>query len=303
MRAFDVAVIGGGPAGLAGALALCRARKSVVLFDCWPPRNAAASEVRGFVTQDGTPPAEMRRLAHEDLAAYDAFELRDEVRVENITRDGARFVVEAGEHSIQARRVLLCVGIVDVLPDLPGYRKLWGTSLFQCPYCHAWEVRDRTFGYLAPDEHCADWSLILRSWTSDLIVFTGGRFAVSPELRAEFAQARIQIDEREIVGLRCAGDELAAVQLVDGTEVPRQVLFVRPPQRQTPLVAGLGLALAARDLVKLDDRHQTSIAGIYAAGDLATHEHGALAAAASGASAAHALDEDLTRELLVEGVI
>lgn len=303
MNAFDVAVIGGGPAGLAGALALCRARKHVVLFDCWPPRNAAASEVRGFVTQDGTPPAEMRRQAQEDLAAYDSFELRDDVRVENIRREGERFVVEAGAHSIQARRILLCVGIVDVLPDLRGYRRLWGTSLFQCPYCHAWEVRDRTFGYLAPDEHCADWSLILRSWTSDLIVFTGGKFAVSAELRAELAQARIQVDEREVVGLRCDGDKLAAVELADGAEVAREILFVRPPQRQTPLVERLGLALAKRDLVQVDDRHQTSIAGIYAAGDLATHEHGALAAAASGASAAHALDEDLTRELLVEGVI
>ena len=303
MKAFDVAVIGGGPAGLAGALALCRARKSVVLFDCWPPRNATASEVRGFVTQDGTPPAEMRRLAQEDLTAYDTFELRDDVRVEGIGRENSRFVVEAGEHSVQARRVLLCVGIVDVLPDLPGYRQLWGTSVFQCPYCHAWEVRDRTFGYLAPDEHCADWSLILRSWTSDLIVFTGGHFAVSPELRAELAQARIQIDEREVVGLRCDGDTLAAVQLAGGDEVAREILFVRPPQRQTPLVEKLGLSLAARDLVKIDDRHQTSIAGIYAAGDLVCHEHGALIAAANGASAAHALDEDLTRELLADGVI
>ena len=303
MKAFDVAVIGGGPAGLSGALALCRARKSVVLFDCWPPRNATASEVRGFVTQDGTPPAEMRRLAQEELAAYDAFELRDDVRIEDIRREDGRFVVEAGEHSIQARRVLLCVGIVDVLPDLPGYRRLWGTSVFQCPYCHAWEVRDRTFGYLAPDEHCADWSLILRSWTSDRIVFTGGRFPVSPELRAELEQARIRIDEREVTGLTCADDKLAAVQLADGSEVTRQVLFVRPPQRQTPLVEKLGLALAARDLVKIDDRHQTSVAGIYAAGDLVCHEHGALTAAANGASAAHSLDEDLTRELLAAGVI
>jgi thioredoxin reductase len=303
VKDFDVAVIGGGPAGLAGALALCRARKRVVLFDCWPPRNAAATEVRGFVTQDGTPPAEIRRVAHEQLSAYDAFELRDDVRVKDIERRGRRFVVDADEHSVEVRRVLLCVGIVDVLPDLPGYRQLWGTSLFQCPYCHAWEVRDRTFGYLAPDEHCADWSLILRSWTSDLIVFTGGRFAVSPELRAELEQARIRIDEREVVGLRCAGDKLAAVQLAGDDEVAREVLFVRPPQRQTPLVEKLGLALAARDRVRTDDRDQTSIPGIYAAGDLVCHEHGALTAAASGSSAAHALDEDLTRELLADGVI
>ena len=303
MKTFDVAVIGGGPAGLAGALALCRARKRVVLFDCWPPRNAAASEVRGFVTQDGTPPAEMRRVAQEQLSAYDAFELRDEVRVEDIRRTGERFVIEAGAHSVEVRRVLLAVGIVDVLPDLPGYRQLWGTSLFQCPYCHGWEVRDRSFGYLARDEDCADWSLILRAWTGDLVVFTSGRFALPADTRAELEQAKIAIEERAVIGLRSDGDRLAAVTLAGGDEVAREVLFVRPPQRQTPLVERLGLALAARDLVQIDDRHRTSIPGIYAAGDLVCHEHGALTAAANGATAAHALDEDLTRELLVEGVI
>ena len=307
MKTFDVAVVGGGPAGLAGALALCRSRKSVVVLDCWPPRNAAATEVRGFVTQDGTPPEEMRRIAHEQLSAYDAFELRDDARVDAIRIEGAgaarRFVIEAGEHAVAVRRVLLCVGVIDVLPELPGYRALWGTSLFQCPYCHGWEVRDKTFGYFAPNEHCADWSLILRAWTSDLVVFTDGKFAVPAPVREELAAARIRLEERRVVGLRQDGDRLAAVQLADGSEVAREILFVRPLQKQTALVTQLGLALAKLDLVEVDDQHQTSIPGIYAAGDLACHEHGALTAAANGSAAARALDADLTRELLFEGAI
>ena len=263
-----------------------------------------ASEVRGLVTQDGTPPAEMRRVAQDQLSAYDSFQLRDEVRVEAIQSRERRFVVDAGEHSVAVRRVLLAVGIVDQLPDLPGLRDLWGVSVFQCPYCHGWELRDRTFGYLAPDDHCADWSLILRAWTKDLVVFTDQRFEVAPELRAELEQASIRIEEQKVVGLRADRDRrLAAVQLADGSEVAREVMFARPAQAQTPLVKQLGLALAERDLVRVDECHQTSIAGIYAAGDLVCHEHGALTAAASGASAAHALAEDLTRELLAEGVI
>ncbi len=297
---IDVAVIGGGPAGLAGALALCRSRKRVVLFDCWPPRNAAATEVRGFVTQDGTPPAELRRIAQEQLAAYDTFELRDDARVEDIRRVGSHFVIDAGEHSLEARRVLLCVGLRDVLPDMPGYRALWGTSVFQCPYCHGWEVRDRAFGYLAPDTGCTEWSMLLRAWTRDLVVFTGGRFEVPAELRRELEQAKIVIEERPVVELVAAGDKLAAVKLADGTEVAREVLFVRPPQVQTPLVKRLGLRLDERDLVHTA-RYQTSVPGIYAAGDLMVHEHGALAAAAAGSNAAHALDAELTRELVLEG--
>jgi thioredoxin reductase len=292
----DVAVIGAGPAGLAGALALVRSRKRVALFDCWPPRNATASEVRGFVTQDGTPPAEMRKIAREELAAYPTFELHDDERVTSITGERGRFTVSAGRTELEARRVLLCVGLVDRLPDLPGYRALWGNSLFQCPHCHAWEVRDRAFGYLAPDEHCADWSLLLRAWTSDLIVFTNGRFEPPPMLR----EAHIAVETREVIGLRAVDDKLAAVQLAGGAEVARDVLFVRPPQVQTPLVTELGVKLAERDLVATDN-YQTSIAGIYAAGDLMTHSHGAMVAAAHGASAAHTLDEELTRELVLAG--
>lgn len=303
---FDVAVIGGGPAGLAAALALCRSRKRVVVLDCWPPRNAAATEVHGFVTQDGTPPAEIRRVAHEQLRAYEGFSLREQCTVTDVRKAGARFEVVTPEGVIPVRRVLLCVGLVDIFPELPGYRELWGTSLFQCPYCHAWEVRDRAFGYLAPDTGCAEWSMILRAWTRDLVVFTGGRFEVPVELRAELTAANVRIDERRVVGLRIENAVLAAVQLADGSEVARAVLFVRPPQRQTPLVAGLverhGLRLDAPDRVHTRG-FETSLPGLFAAGDLMMSQHGALPAAAAGALAAHALDEALTHELVLEGVL
>src|SRR5512140_1074406 len=210
---FDVAVIGAGPAGLASSLALCRARKRVVLFDAWPPRNAAATEVRGYVTQDGTAPAEIRRIALDQLAAYEGFQLREEARVVAIRRDGARFAVEAGPHSVLARRVLLAVGLIDDLPDLPGYRELWGTSLFQCPYCHAWEVRDGTFGYLAPDNGCADWATLLRAWTKDLVIFTSAAFAIEPELRDGLARAKIRVEERQVGALRTDRGREAAVRV------------------------------------------------------------------------------------------
>ncbi|MEO8553941.1 MAG: NAD(P)/FAD-dependent oxidoreductase [Kofleriaceae bacterium] len=300
---YDVAIIGGGPAGLAAALALVRSRKRVVLFDCWPPRNAAATEIRGFVTQDGTPPAEMRQIARDQLAAYPSFALRDDTAVRSVDGTCGRFEVAFDGGSIGARRVLLCVGLVDVLPTLPGYRELWGTSVFQCPHCHAWEVRDRAFGYLAPDEHCADWSLLLRAWTRDLIVFTNGNFEPPPALVAELETAHVRLEQRKLAGFRIAAGKLAEVRLADGTEVVRDVMFVRPPQRQTELVAGLGLALVSRDLVKTSDSFETSIRGIYAAGDLQTHTHGALVAAANGAFAAHALDEELTRELVLAGAL
>jgi thioredoxin reductase len=299
---IDVAIIGAGPAGLSAALALVRSRKRVVLYDCWPPRNAAATEVRGFVTQDGTPPAEMRKIAREQLAAYPTFTARDDDRVVSIAGARGDFEVISEGGSLRARRVLLCLGIVDELPDLPNYRELWGTAIFQCPNCHAWEVRDRRFGYLAPDDQCAEWALLLRAWTTDLVVFTNGAFEPPAQLVNDLAAARIALETRPVIGLRAAAGKLAAVQLAGGSEVARDVLFVRPPQRQTTLVKSLPVRIAD-DLVWVDSTHETSVKGIYAAGDLMSRSHGALIAAAAGTSAAHCLDEELTRDLVLAGVI
>lgn len=208
---FDVAIVGAGPAGLSAALALVRSRKRVVLYDCWPPRNAAAAEVRGFVTQDGTPPSEMRKLARDELARYPTFTARDDDRVTSITGTRGEFEVTSERGALHARRVVLCVGLVDDLPDLPNYRALWGTSIFQCPNCHGWEVQDRRFGYLAPNDRCAEWALLLRAWTTDLVVFTNGAFEPPAALVADLAAARIELETRPVIGLRAEAGKLAGV--------------------------------------------------------------------------------------------
>jgi thioredoxin reductase len=292
---FDVAIVGGGPAGLSAALTLGRACKRVALFDAGPPRNAAAHEIHNFVTRDGTPPAEFRRIARAQLAPYDGVEVQD-ARVEAIEQDGARFRVRTATGVIEARRILLCAGMFDALPEIPGYRELWGRSVFQCPYCHGWEVRGRAFGYIAPAPEWLAWALFLQGWSDDVAVFTSGQFPVPAQVAGDLARARIHVEERPVIGLRAQAGQLAAVALAGGAEIAREVLFVRPPQRQTPLVASLGLALDAQGFVQIDDQFQTSVPGIHAAGDLTTPFQGALIAAAAGTRAAGALNHALTME-------
>lgn len=292
---FDVAIVGGGPAGLSAALTLGRACKRAVLFDAGPPRNAAAHEIHNFVTRDGTPPAEFRRIARAQLAPYQGIEVRD-TRVLAIEPAGALFRVRTTEETIEARRILLCTGMIDELPAIPGYRELWGKSIFQCPYCHAWEVRGRAFGYIAPAAEWLTWGMFLQGWSDDVVVFTSGQFAVPAQVAEELARARIRVEERPVVGLRVQGDQLAAIELAGGAEIAREILFVRPPQRQTPLVASLGLALDAQGFVQVDHQLQTSVPGIHAAGDLATMAQGAVIAAAAGTRAAGALNHALNME-------
>lgn len=315
---YDVVIVGGGPAGLSAALVLGRARKRVLLCDGGTPRNAAAARMQGFVTRDGTPPSEFRRVGLEQLAPYPGVEVRRGL-IDDVSGEAGAFRValrdEAGGGAlVQARRVLLCTGMIDEVPDAPGYRALWGRAIFQCPYCHGWELRDQPIGYLVPAISVMppaarlEWAFFLTGWSRDLVVFTDGKLEVPAELAARYAAAGIGLEERPIAQLIAAPDtgdghgaRLAAVELEGGHRVPRAALFARPPQRQVPLIARLGLALDEHGFVRTEELpgtplRATSRPGIHAAGDLTTMFQGALMAAAAGAQAAYGLNHALTLE-------
>lgn len=299
---YDVLIVGGGPAGLAAALTLGRARRRVLLCDAPLPRNAAAVQVHNFVTRDGTPPSEFRRIGRAQLAPYTTVEVRD-VRVEEIGGGLDRFEIRLATGHVQARRVLLCTGMVDELPDIDGLRTYWGRSIFICPYCHAWEVQNRRFGFLAPSTDLLQFGLLLRGWTGDVVVLTDGRVEVPEEIRDRLATGGVRHDERRIRRL-AGGEALERIEFADGESLPLDVLFVHPPQRQVDLVRRLGVALDDKGYVRVHEmQRETSIPGIHAAGDLLTPAQSAIFAAASGTQAAAALNRALTMQLALEGAL
>lgn len=296
---YDVIIVGGGPGGLAAALTLGRARLRVLLCDAGPRRNAAAVNIHNFVTRDGTPPDEFRRIGREQLATYPGVELRDE-GVESITGTRGRFRAKLRSGVVEARRVLLCTGMIDELLPIEGYRALWGTSIVQCPYCHGWEVRGRRWGVLASPQHpqmLLPFALLLRQWTDDLVVLTHGRVELDDDQRARLRAAGVRIETAPVARLVARGDQLEAVELSTGMTVPCQMLFSHPPQRHVDVVRSLDLQLDDAGYVRVDGMtSETSTPGIYAAGDLATLMQGATLAAAAGSRAAAMLNYDLAME-------
>ncbi|WP_437780702.1 NAD(P)/FAD-dependent oxidoreductase [Sorangium sp. So ce1097] len=298
---YDVVIVGGGPAGLSAALALGRARKRVLLCDAGARRNAAAEHIHNFVTRDGTPPQEFREIGRRQLAAYPSVEARD-LRVEAIAGTRGAFQVTSAAGTVEARRILLCTGLIDEPLAIQGSRELWGRSIYQCPYCHGWEVQDRRWGYLARGAQFLEFPLLLRGWTRDVVVFTSGAFDVPADIRARLGAAGIHVEARPVARLVARDDRLEGIQLSDGATIPCEVLFAHPPQRQVDLVRTLGVALDDDGFVQVDPmRRETSVPGIYAGGDLVSRMQGAILAAASAMQAAAMLNHELTAELVAGG--
>lgn len=303
-RLYDVVIVGGGPAGLSAALTLGRGRKRVLLVDAGVRRNAAAEHIYNFITRDGTPPQTFRQLGREQLTTYSNVETREE-RVEAISGEKGAFGLTFHGGTVQARRIILCTGMVDEMLPLEGFQGLWGHAIFQCPYCHGWEVQDRAWGYLgrgADADHFVHFALLLRGWTNDVVAFTGGEFEVDEEGLRSLGAAGVRVETRRVARLLSENGQLEAVELEDGERVARDFLFTHPPQRQVEIVRALGLATDAAGFVQADAMTRvTSVPGIYAAGDLTTRMQSAIAAAAAGAHAGAAVNAELSAELATAG--
>lgn len=296
---FDVLITGSGPSGLQAALTLGRARKRVLVADGGPRRNARADHMNNFVSRDGIAPADFRREARAQLAKYPNVTFRDEP-IETLT--GSRGDFRAG--AIRARRVLLATGLIDDLPELEGLAPLWGYSVFQCPYCHGWEAQERRWGYYSPDataQHVGRFVMQLRGWSAEVTLFTD---QLGEEVRSKLLAAKVAIESASVARLVGTGQQLEAVELAGGRRVACEALLMHPPQKQVELVRVLGVSLDNEGYVKTDAMtRETSIPGIFAAGDLTTRAQAAVLAAAAGMQAAAVINAELTTDLVTSGAL
>ncbi|WP_307082440.1 NAD(P)/FAD-dependent oxidoreductase [Streptomyces canus] len=243
----DAVVIGGGAAGLNGALILARSRRSVVVIDSGSPRNAPAEAVHGLLALDGTPPSEILRRGREQVRQYGGRVIHGEVVSAESAAPSAdgdlRFTVTLadGRH-ITARRILVATGLTDVLPQVPGLAEHWGHSVVHCPYCHGWEVRDEPIGILATGPASINHAYLFRQLTDDLTYFTHGT-DLDEDSRARFAARGIRVIDTPVTEVvNDTGGALAGVRLADGQVVARRVLAVASPmQARTQGLEGLGL--------------------------------------------------------------
>lgn len=306
---FDVVIAGGGPAGLNAALVLGRARRRVLVLDAGLGRNAPADGAHNVLSRDGIPPERLREAARADLENYPGVEVR-EIAATGIDGEAGGFVVElAGGTREEARRVLLATGMVDELPDIEGLRPLWGRSVLHCPYCHGWEVRDRALAVLVAGPMDVLMAGRLASgFSEDVVACTGGEDILDEGQRRLLSQAGVVIREEPIDRLEGDGDVLRRIVFADSAVLERDALFLHPPLRQrSDLATRLGCRILDDGAVEVNDLQQTSVAGVFAAGDMARRPQmpnvGAQVgiAAAEGLTAAVMLDQELAFAALAPG--
>ncbi len=226
----DAVVIGGGAAGLNGALMLARSRRSAVVIDSGSPRNAPAEGVHGLLGLDGTPPAELLRRGREEVRRYGGRLVTGEVVSAAPAASPAdgdpRFAVSLADGGlVRARRVLVATGLRDVLPDIPGLAPHWGRGVVHCPYCHGWEVRDQPIGVLAVGPASVHHALLFRQLTEDLVYFARG-IDLDEDTRARFTARGIRVIDTPVAEVQSDGNDITGVLLTDGHVVPRRVLAV-----------------------------------------------------------------------------
>ncbi|WP_207839348.1 NAD(P)/FAD-dependent oxidoreductase [Williamsia soli] len=296
---YDVIVIGGGSAGLSGAVMLGRSRRSVLVIDGGRPRNAPAEGVHGFLTRDGLPPAELVAIGREEAQRYGARILDDEVTGVDGDVDTGFTVRTAGGVTVGAHRLLVTTGLVDELPDIPGLADRWGKGLLHCPYCHGWEVRDQAIGILGVSAMSLHQAQMFRQISADIVLFLNDELRLSDDERTQLTARGIRLVEGRVAAVRSEGDAIAGVVLADGTFVARRALTVTPRLvARAAFLADLGLQpvphpMGVGDYIPADESGVTAVSGVWAAGNVSNLMAQVGAAAAAGAMAGAHINGDL----------
>ena len=272
---YDIAVIGGGPAGLQATLMLARTRKRILVFDDpQPPRNGASHGVHNFLGMDGLRPPEIRDVAWQQINVYQSAELRQE-RVINIQRDHDNQFLVTGDKgsSIMARQVILTFGYQDVYPDVAGFVDCWANTIINCPFCDGYENRDRVWGIVATSEiQSQHFPKMLHNWTPHVKLILLPNVPIDPAYKANLIASGIPVYQGAITQIHHTDGKVEALTMDSGEQIELGTLLWIPEKKPSPLIQtlvdNLGLELDDNLYIKTNEMKQTNVDGLWAAGDV-----------------------------------
>jgi thioredoxin reductase len=291
----DVIVVGGGPAGLSGALILARCRLRVLVFDTAQQRNLTTRGIHGYLTREGIKPKAWLALARAEVERFGARFRNTEVQGVVPLPNG--FEVRCGRKLYRARKVLMTTGVRDRIPELPGLRPLYGSSVFHCPYCDGWEVRNGALAAYGRRNKAVALALLLRTWSDRVTLFTDGPGWLNENERGDLARAGITVRAERVAQLLARSGKLRAIGFAHGEEVPCDALFFSNGHSAScSIMADLGCAHLRTGAVITDRKQRTRVHGLFVAGDASMDTHRVSVACADGAKAAITIHQELVAE-------
>jgi len=297
---YEVIIIGGSYAGLSAALSLARARRNVLVIDSGKPCNAQTPQAHNFITNDGASPAAIIAKAKQEVLAYPTVRHVD-ASATAVTGLNEEFVVETASGSFMARKILFATGLKDIMPPIPGFSECWGISVLHCPYCHGYEVSGRPTALLGDEEGGYNMALALLNWTEDLVLLTNGDCLLSGEQKDDLSRHGVKLIEEKISSITQGGGQMSAVQFANGDELSINVLYARIPNEQhCNIPAQIGCRIDKKGYIVTDAELQTTVAGVYAAGDNVTAGRNLTLAVADGNKVAICMNNALIGEQIRE---
>lgn len=294
---FDVIIVGGSYAGLSAAMSLGRAVRNVLIIDAGKPCNSQTPHSHNFLTQDGQSPGTISLTGKEQVLAYETVNfITDEVLLVE-EKNGCFFVTTASGERFEGKKLLLATGLKDALPSIKGLAECWGISVIHCPYCHGYEYRSQPTGLLLNGESILEKTKLIRNWTSDLTVLTNGHAVLGNSDRNVLLRNGVSLIEKPIILLAHNKGYLDHVLFEDNTKLYVKALYAPPAvEQQSWISEKLGCRMTSAGHIEVSNFQQTSVPGIYAAGDNATPFRSISAAVAAGSIAGAFINHELIDE-------
>lgn len=295
-KIWDVIIIGGGPAGSSAAITLARCKRRVLVIDEGKYRNIHSQGMHNFITRDDIVPADFHKHARQELDKYGVTFKKARAVSARAVKDKGFEIIDSKKDVYLCRRLLLATGVTDNIPDIPGFRQLWGRAVFHCPFCDGWECCERTVGIYAHKLNGYGMSLALKQLTGKVILFTDGARYLKPIQKLNLDARKITVIAKKLRQLIYSDHKLTHVELQTGELVPCDAMFVNNGHRvNSELLEQLNCNCTTKGAAITNRQQQTSIPGVYVAGDASFDMHMVVVAAAEGVKAAVAIHNDLIK--------
>ncbi|UTX50651.1 NAD(P)/FAD-dependent oxidoreductase [Chryseobacterium sp. MA9] len=294
---FDVIIIGGSYSGLSAGMSLGRSLRNVLIIDNGKPCNRQTPHSHNFVTHDGKTPAEIAKLAKEDVQKYDTVQFYNGTVVKTTKKaDGFEIETTSGE-KFNTKKLILASGVKDLIPDIPGFAECWGISVIHCPYCHGYEVKNEITGILSNGDMAYEFSKLIFNLTKNLTLFTNGKAFLTDEQIEKLKQNKIILNEDEIEEIKHENGSIQKIVFKNGKEVSLQALYAKIPFEQNLNVSDdLGCELTEQGFIKVDMMQKTNVPGVFACGDNVTMMRSVANAISQGNFAGAVVNKELVDE-------